>query len=80
LFLDAGRFAILLSSAPPYFSRAWNPTMSGHRLDPLLTPRSIAFVGASEREGTVGHGMIAGVIEAGFAGELYAVNPKYETI
>ena len=54
--------------------------MTGHRLDPLLTPRSIAFVGASEREGTVGHGMVAGIKSAGFASKAYAVNPKYDTV
>jgi acyl-CoA synthetase (NDP forming) len=54
--------------------------MTGHRLDPMLTPRSIAFVGASERKGTVGHGMVAGVLSAGFGGDLYAVNPKYDTV
>jgi len=46
----------------------------------MLTPRSIAFVGASEREGTVGHGMLAGVRSAGFNGDIYAVNPRYDTV
>ncbi len=54
--------------------------MTGHRLDPLLTPRSIALVGASDRAGTVGHGMVAGLKEAGFSGPLYAVNPKYDEV
>ncbi len=54
--------------------------MTGHRLDPLLTPRSIALVGASDRTGTVGHGMVAGLKDAGFSGPLYAVNPKYDAV
>ncbi len=54
--------------------------MTGHRLDPLLTPQSIALVGASERRGTVGYGMVAGLKSAGFAGKCHAVNPKYETV
>jgi acyl-CoA synthetase (NDP forming) len=46
-----------------------------HRLDPLLRPRSIAVVGASEREGTVGHNSVENLLKGGFAGPLYAVNP-----
>lgn len=51
-----------------------------HRLDPLLTPRSIAFVGASERPGSVGNGMMREIRRSGFAGAVYPVNPKYESV
>jgi acyl-CoA synthetase (NDP forming) len=37
-------------------------------------------VGASEREGTVGHGMVAGLLACAFEGPIYAVNPKYDRI
>jgi len=50
-----------------------------HRLDPLLTPRSVAVVGASERPNTVGSGMVEGLIACEFKGPIYTVNPKYET-
>jgi acyl-CoA synthetase (NDP forming) len=46
-----------------------------HRLDPLLRPRSIAVVGASEREGTVGRNSIENLLRGGFEGRLFAVNP-----
>jgi acyl-CoA synthetase (NDP forming) len=46
-----------------------------HRLDPLLRPRSIAVVGATEREGTVGRNTIENLLKGGFEGPLYAVNP-----
>ncbi|HUG03117.1 MAG TPA: acetate--CoA ligase family protein [Steroidobacteraceae bacterium] len=46
-----------------------------HRLDPLLRPRSIAVVGASEREGTVGRNSVENLLKGGFEGPLYAVNP-----
>ena len=51
-----------------------------HRLDPLLNPRSIAVVGASERPGSVGSGMIEGLQACAFAGPIHAVNPKYDSI
>jgi acyl-CoA synthetase (NDP forming) len=46
-----------------------------HRLDPLLRPRSIAVLGASEREGTVGRNTVENLLKGGYDGGLYAVNP-----
>ncbi|MHB1216710.1 MAG: acetate--CoA ligase family protein [Alphaproteobacteria bacterium] len=51
-----------------------------HRLDPLLKPRSIAFVGASPREKTPGNGMLKAIRMGGYGGTVYAVNPKYPEI
>jgi acetyl coenzyme A synthetase (ADP forming)-like protein len=42
----------------------------------LLAPRSIAVVGASRRTGTVGNAVITNLSNGGFAGDLYAVNPR----
>jgi acetate---CoA ligase (ADP-forming) len=49
-------------------------------LDPMLKPRSVAVVGASERAGSVGDQTIRQLISGGFDGEAYAVNPRYETV
>jgi acyl-CoA synthetase (NDP forming) len=46
-----------------------------HRLDPLLRPQSIAVLGASEREGTVGRNAVENLLKGGYEGGLYAVNP-----
>jgi acetate---CoA ligase (ADP-forming) len=51
-----------------------------HRLDPLLRPHSLAVLGASRRAGSVGHTLIRHLIQGGFQGALYPVNPKYESI
>ena len=51
-----------------------------HALDPLLRPRSIAFVGASPKPHTVGNGIIRQARAGGFAGAMVAVNPNYETV
>ncbi|MBM3584519.1 MAG: acetate--CoA ligase family protein [Alphaproteobacteria bacterium] len=51
-----------------------------HPLTPLLAPRSIAFVGASPREGTLGHDMLRVVRRGGFNGAIHPINPKYESI
>jgi acyl-CoA synthetase (NDP forming) len=51
-----------------------------HPLQPLLAPRSIAFVGASNRPNTPGHDMMRAIRRSGFAGIVHAVNPRYEEI
>jgi acyl-CoA synthetase (NDP forming) len=54
--------------------------MTSHPLTPLLSPRSIAFVGASARPNTPGHDMMRMVRRGGFAGTVHAVNPNYREI
>ena len=51
-----------------------------HRLDPLLRPASIAVLGASERAETVGRTSVENLRRSGFAGPLFAVNPRYTTV
>jgi len=41
----------------------------------VLEPRSVALVGASRRQGSVGGEVLRNLVEAGFAGDLYPVNP-----
>jgi acyl-CoA synthetase (NDP forming) len=54
--------------------------IAGHRLANLLTPRSVALVGASPKAGTVGLGMIKGILGGGYQGRIYPVNPNYKEI
>ncbi len=49
-------------------------------LEALFEPRSVAVVGASRDETKVGHLVLDNLIEGGFPGELYPVNPKVEEI
>jgi acetyltransferase len=49
-------------------------------LDALFRPRSVAVIGASERPGSTGAMVWARVLEGGFDGPLWPVNPKYETL
>jgi acyl-CoA synthetase (NDP forming) len=51
-----------------------------HRLDPLLRPQSIAVLGASEREGTVGRNVVENLLKGGYEGGLYAVNPGRKSV
>jgi len=54
--------------------------LADHRLAPLLMPRSIALVGASAKEGSVGHGMVSVFKGGAFPGKVYLINPNYREI
>ncbi|HXD28137.1 MAG TPA: GNAT family N-acetyltransferase [Arthrobacter sp.] len=41
----------------------------------LLAPRSVAVIGASRKWGSVGHTLLENIVEGGFTGPVYAVNP-----
>jgi len=49
-------------------------------LRPLLAPCSVAVVGAGRHPGGIGHETLRSIVEGGFAGALYAVNPRAETV
>ncbi|MFP6561119.1 GNAT family N-acetyltransferase [Paraburkholderia sp. B3] len=50
--------------------------MTVRNLDAVFQPRSIAVIGASRRVGSIGEMVWRRVIEGGFAGPLWAVNPR----
>ena len=54
--------------------------MTQHYLSPFFSPKAVAIVGASPKEGSVGHRLLLNMIEAGFKGALYPVNPKHKKI
>jgi acyl-CoA synthetase (NDP forming) len=49
------------------------------KLDPLVKPRSVAVVGATDRAGP-GRTVIESLGAIGFTGAIYPVNPKYPTV
>ena len=49
-------------------------------LDSLLRPKSIAVVGASRRAGSIGNGMLRHLVESGFTGPVYPVNPTADSV
>src|SRR5262245_2663448 len=54
--------------------------MSTYRLDRLFAPRSVALVGASPRERSLGRIVLGKLRAAGFTGALHGVNPKHREI
>jgi len=56
------------------------PAIAAHPLDPLLAPRSIAFLGASQRPDTPGNDTVREALAGGFSGALYPINPRYSDV
>ncbi|WPG41363.1 GNAT family N-acetyltransferase [Variovorax sp. EBFNA2] len=54
--------------------------MSIRYLDRLLSPASVAVFGASNRPGSVGATVWRNLRAGGFAGPVYGVNPKYDSL
>lgn len=54
--------------------------MSTYRLKNLLAPRSLALVGASPRQGSVGRAILRNIRDAKFKGEFALVNTHYAEI
>ncbi len=54
--------------------------MNHYYLDKLFNPQSIAVIGASNKPLSVGATVLNNLLQNGFSGELYPVNPKYSHI
>ncbi len=54
--------------------------MSTRQLDRALQPKSLALVGASDRPGSTGRAVLQNIVQAGFAGAIHLINPRYSEI
>ncbi|GAA0336458.1 bifunctional acetate--CoA ligase family protein/GNAT family N-acetyltransferase [Sphingomonas oligophenolica] len=50
--------------------------MTIRNLDALLHPRNVAVIGGSQRPGALGQLVLSNLLDGGFSGTLFAVNPK----
>jgi len=49
-------------------------------LDVFSSPRAVAVIGASRDPGKLGYGILSNIIQYGFAGEVYPINPTSDEI
>jgi len=49
-------------------------------LDAVFRPQSVAVIGASTVPGKLGHDILSNLIQAGFTGPIYPINPKADTV
>ncbi len=54
--------------------------MSAINLDKIFHPESIAVVGASQRAGSIGSALMRNLIQEGYPGKVYPINPRHKTI
>ncbi|CAG7857435.1 Peptidyl-lysine N-acetyltransferase Pat [biofilm metagenome] len=54
--------------------------MGQHYLKPLFAPKSVAVFGASDRVDSVGQIVFQNMLQSGFTGTLFAINPKHDQI
>ena len=45
-------------------------------LDKIMCPRSLAVIGASNKEHTIGSDIMKRLVEYGFTGKIFPINPK----
>ncbi len=50
------------------------------QLDAILRPKSVAVIGASNNPEKFGHEVLKNIIDSGFRGAIYPINPKADTI
>jgi acetyltransferase len=51
-----------------------------HPLDAIFAPRSVAVIGASEKDGSVGRAIMRNLTSGAFAGNVFPINPKHSAI
>ncbi|MCC6567092.1 MAG: bifunctional acetate--CoA ligase family protein/GNAT family N-acetyltransferase [Chloroflexi bacterium] len=51
-----------------------------HPLDPILKPRSVAVIGATEKPGSVGRTILYNLIASPFGGTVYPVSPTRKSV
>jgi len=54
--------------------------MKKHYLHKVFEPQSVAILGASDREASVGGQIMRNMLESGFKGKIYPVNPKHKKV
>ncbi len=62
--------------APPKYSQA----EILETMNRLMRPRAIAVIGASDQPGKIGNSVMRNLVDGGFPGEIYPVNPKASEI
>ncbi len=54
--------------------------MGPHKLEKLFAPHSIAIFGASEKPDVAGTRVLRNLLNSGYSGEIFPINPKYEKV
>ncbi len=64
----------------PKKGRALEPKEGKEGLDALFRPRAVAVIGASRADGTIGREVLRNLVQGGFEGKVFPVNPEAEVL
>jgi len=54
--------------------------LTTYNLKQVFSPDSVAVIGASVKKGSAGHTIMENMAAGGFKGEIFPVNPRYDTV
>ncbi len=54
--------------------------MATDDLRPLVSPKNVAVIGASNKEGSVGNAVMKNILDGSYKGQVYPINPSSEEI
>jgi acetyltransferase len=54
--------------------------VEGHPLDPIFWPKTVAVVGATERQGSVGRSVLWNLLSSPFGGTVFPINPNRPSV
>ena len=71
---------ITVDFSPP--KEIYRPTQDAiiSAMNRIMKPSAVAVIGASDSEGKIGNSVMKNIINGGYEGELYPINPKAEEI
>lgn len=75
---DRVQAPVLVGSGVDTVRFSGSKALGGDSMTNLFAPKTIALVGASPTEGTIGRVVLENLVKGGYTGKVYPVNPKYD--
>ncbi|MGE5346384.1 MAG: acetate--CoA ligase family protein, partial [Acidithiobacillales bacterium] len=69
-------FSVAQSADSVSYSEARDRVFTTASLHPVFRPRAVALIGASRDAASIGYRILGGLVQGGFHGPVYAVNPS----
>jgi acetyl coenzyme A synthetase (ADP forming)-like protein len=77
---SAADVRILLSAEEPVEPVRYSEEEILATMNRMMRPNAVAVIGASEQDGKIGNSVMKNLINGGYAGEIYPINPKADEI
>ncbi|MFC7331115.1 acetate--CoA ligase family protein [Marinactinospora rubrisoli] len=76
----AADLRFVLDFAPPARPKQFGREEILTAMNRIFRPRSIAVIGASNETGKIGNSVMRNIVDGGYAGEIFPVNPKADEV